>query len=504
MLFPKFYPGQIVGVDVFLERFQTRVYVGQLKKEKNTFIFSYDKHYLNLRNVLPLGPEFPLTQQEFTSATLFPSFLDRLPDPNNPAYPEYCTQVGIAVTTTDPLILLATFKRGPSSFIFEPVYKNKYTYQDIEKVREMLGLSLQDFANLFDISLSSLQKIKSGDTPGKDILQQIELYLEVPEALEFQLQQNEKWLHPEKLKKIEEYLEERKHLKNFWHILSHNECAYTQTCIQQIQPCSWAQDLIEKINKERFTPLSMPLLFEIRFAYALYKTDLAIQNSYKAGTKNSEIKDSDVDFCVTEKNGTKWLIELTSIDESDEVKENTVVSGNFQFYKGDLLKSYRRAQSAFFGKAAKLDKKDRSIIRPTKFPLPESNQYHIIILDMRGFGLNGSGLDEGDYKSIVDGEVDERHVNQLTHDFNKLAEYYKNILIGIFDSRHPDPRAKYLQERIHAVGFLNEKNYADGEIEEILDLFPNPKFSDIANELISSFPLKKSHYINPTPTCTSS
>ena len=203
-MYPEFSPQNIIGVEVFLERFQTRIYVGKLEKLKEQFHFSYDSGYLKMKNILSLGPEFPLTKKEFFSKELFPSFQDRLPDPDNPAYADYCTAAGIAVTTTDQIILLATIgKRGPSSFIFEPLfYKDTFSFEDCEKFREHLGLSMQDFAYLFDVSLSILQKIKAGETSGKEVLKRIELYMRFPETLDFQIKRNGKWLHPEKMKNV--------------------------------------------------------------------------------------------------------------------------------------------------------------------------------------------------------------------------------------------------------------------------------------------------------------
>lgn len=188
-----------MGVDVFLERFQTRLYVGKLEKKEENFCFTYDHSYLKAKNVFPLGPEFPLTQVEFLSKNLFPSFADRLPDPENPSYTDYCAAAGITASVSDPLILLATIgKRGPSSFIFEPIYKESFTYEDCEKFREQLGLSMQDFAHLFDVSLSVLQKIKAGETSGHEVLKRLEQYINFPESLDFQIKRNAKWLHSKK------------------------------------------------------------------------------------------------------------------------------------------------------------------------------------------------------------------------------------------------------------------------------------------------------------------
>ena len=78
----------IVGVDIFLKKRVTRLQVGTLQKIQDEFVFTYDEHYFKAKNVIPLGPEFPLTQRQFTSKTLFPSLEDRIPSRQNPAYRE--------------------------------------------------------------------------------------------------------------------------------------------------------------------------------------------------------------------------------------------------------------------------------------------------------------------------------------------------------------------------------------------------------------------------------
>lgn len=201
--------GHIIGVDIFLERHQTRLYVGRLEKvpegtgeklqekTEDMFRIHYDKGYLKAKNVLSLGPELPLTRSDFFSKALFPSLKDRLPDPDNPAYSRYCAAANIPESTKDPLVLLATVgKRGPSSFIFEPIYQETFTYQDVDKFRKSLGLSLQDFADLFDVSLSVLQKLKAGTTTGTEVLKRLRLYIRFPEVLRYQIRRNAKYLHP--------------------------------------------------------------------------------------------------------------------------------------------------------------------------------------------------------------------------------------------------------------------------------------------------------------------
>lgn len=201
---------QVMGIDVFLERYATREYVGRLIKKDGNYVFTYTKSYLKQKNIIPLGPEFPLTKTSFTSDILFPSIHDRLPDPDNPAYADYCAAAGIEKNEKENIVLLGTIgKRGPSSFIFELAFAENFNAKACEEFRKQLGLSLDDFAHLFEVSLSVLQKMKAGNTNGKEVLKRIEIFANFPEVLERQVKNQGKWLHSEKLQKIKLYLNKK-------------------------------------------------------------------------------------------------------------------------------------------------------------------------------------------------------------------------------------------------------------------------------------------------------
>ncbi len=171
----------IIGVNVFLERRKTRMLVGCLKKVKGQFIFSYDEQYLHSRNVFPLGPEFPLTKREFRASSLFPFFEDRIPSKQNPAYVEYCAAMGISPTEKDPLILLSTIgKRGPSSFIFEPVYERSFTVEDAIAFRIAVGFTTREFAHVFEIPQASVNALERKRCSGKDLLKRLEIIIRFP------------------------------------------------------------------------------------------------------------------------------------------------------------------------------------------------------------------------------------------------------------------------------------------------------------------------------------
>jgi HipA-like protein len=200
IVFRKTFPQSVVGVKVYLEGKRSRFYVGKLfcrtKNVKTIFYFEYEVQYLNYEKSIPVGPELPLTKLRYRSETLFPSFQDRIPSRENVAYAEYCASTGISVTETNPLVLLSTIgKRGPSSFVFEPILKDDFSARDLKQYRLELDLSIRDFAMLFDLSPSHLQRIESDTYEGKKTLEQIKLLRNNLPVLISKIKENAK-MHP--------------------------------------------------------------------------------------------------------------------------------------------------------------------------------------------------------------------------------------------------------------------------------------------------------------------
>ena len=179
---------RILRVDVYLERRKSRVFVGSLKRDNNLFIFEYHGPYIYDDKAIAMGPDLPLKKIIHKSSKLFISFEDRIPSKHNPAYKDYCKQVGISPNEKDPIVLVATIgQRGPSSFIFAPVYKDQFTKEKLIEFRKDLNLSIREFAELFDFSPATIQRIESGKISGKDALKRIELYYKFPDIALFEL-----------------------------------------------------------------------------------------------------------------------------------------------------------------------------------------------------------------------------------------------------------------------------------------------------------------------------
>lgn len=194
---------KIVGVQVFLERRATRLLVGVLRKEQTMFCFEYDRKYVQAKNVIPLGPEMPLTRRAYRSETLFIPFLDRIPSRENPAFEEYCEATGISANEKDPFVLLTHIAhRGPSSFIFEPLYSNNFSAEDLLAFRKRLGLTVREFAACFDFTQAALTRVERKSSSGREILKRAEIYARFPDVALDQIKRNGGFLSTQKRKAI--------------------------------------------------------------------------------------------------------------------------------------------------------------------------------------------------------------------------------------------------------------------------------------------------------------
>lgn len=189
------------SVLVYLERRKTKQYVGRLARnsdsKKGPYEFEYDLPYLLNKNAIPLGPEFPLTQQKFKSEKLFQTFEDRIPSRKNPAFVEYCAEFGIDPKGSDPMVLLPTIgKRGASSFIFEkPAGREEDLNSEAINFRRSLDITLREFSAAFGFSTVTIQKIESGKTKTSEAIKRLRIYAHFPHVALWEVEQNKLKLH---------------------------------------------------------------------------------------------------------------------------------------------------------------------------------------------------------------------------------------------------------------------------------------------------------------------
>ena len=197
----------IEGVQVVLEKSASNQLVGVLTANERGFHFEYDKDYLHSPKAIPLGPEMPLTRRNYQSEQLFRPFAERIPSRENPAFPEYCKSAGISTDEENPLILLSTIaSRGPSSFLFKPLYHESFTGSDLKSFRNNLGLSVREFAMCFDFSQPGITRVETGKTDGREILKRVEIYVLYPDVALDQLRRRAAYIHRSKLELARNWL----------------------------------------------------------------------------------------------------------------------------------------------------------------------------------------------------------------------------------------------------------------------------------------------------------
>jgi DNA-binding XRE family transcriptional regulator len=197
-------------INIFHEGRKRRVFVGKLKyiRKSNQYELLYDKDYAYSEKAIPLGHELSLLKLHHISETgiLFPSFEDRIPSKDNPAYKDYCKSQGISVDENNPIILLGSIgKRGPSSFIFESVYSSEFNAKDIKKIRQEIGITQHDLAKALNINRATLARLETGKSNDFNTLKRIEIFFKFPDVALWQLKQTAGWLHNEVLANLFHY-----------------------------------------------------------------------------------------------------------------------------------------------------------------------------------------------------------------------------------------------------------------------------------------------------------
>lgn len=269
--------------------------------------------------------------------------------------------------------------------------------------------------------------------------------------------------------------------------LGEKECEYTTRILEELKAVAWATPLLQRIDERGgVTSDNMPLLFEARFAYELFRRRLKVQYEYPAG-----VGASTVEFRIEDEK--EWLIELVSIRESDGLRKATKKDGDF-FHRVlsslNLKKATRDEQkqseeAEMITAQHKIGEKVFAGGEPTKFPCP-GGAIHAILVDMRGY--IGEGGDWIDYRQIAYGP------DGVPADRKELIHCWEGKPIrGLFEKlqNHPAKAAPLLQARIHLLGFISEKDYVEEEVAARAYWLPNPLLvtSELEAEIKKTFPL---------------
>lgn len=238
-----------------------------------------------------------------------------------------------------------------------------------------------------------------------------------------------------------------------------DEYDFTLEAMDALQSVPWAAPLLHAAQaRDLLNAENKPLMFEVRFAFELHCAGMIAEYEYPTGVGGSS-----VDFRVL--GSPQWLIEIVSIRASDAVKRATRHSGivhEFQMSTSDSNLRQRpegeliRVEEKIGEKA---QAKDGS---PTKFPVP-NRAIHLILVDMRGY-LDGGGHKNA-YRQIAYGAGDpEVHKEWVPASWQGPSGTREPIK-GLFEVGNPLPASQLVQERIHFLGFINERVCQQGGCE---------------------------------------
>jgi hypothetical protein len=247
-------------------------------------------------------------------------------------------------------------------------------------------------------------------------------------------------------------------------VLLAREVEYTQRAIDGLGSVPWATPLLLRLESAGgLVAANMPLFFEVRFAYELHQAGAIADYESCAG-----VGASTVDFRIHGRR--EWLVELVSIRESQALKQATEQVGVlYQRLLTTNAESRAHSEEAEMITAlGKIGEKVFTNGQPTKFP-PPSHAVHAILADMRGY--LGNGGDAVDYQQMANGAAGVAPKVAWAIHF-----WEEQPIRGLFEKvpDHPLRAAEVMQDRIHFIGFIAEKDYRVGEIRERSYWRPNP------------------------------
>jgi hypothetical protein len=265
------------------------------------------------------------------------------------------------------------------------------------------------------------------------------------------------------------------------------EVKFTERAIVRLYGVPWARRVLDRLQQAGgFSSENKPLMFEVRFAYELHRAGIVAEYEYRAG-----VGDSTVEFCVP--GYITWLIELVSIRTSQAAKKSITQDGMVykQILSTDAAEIAQSPEAEMITAQQKIGEKVFAHGEPTKFPLPRDNIYHLILTDMRGY-LDGSGSDRLDYRQMAYGALGVPPQYSFAIHYWETQNGALEPIKGLFEKSCPLRAAKFIQERIHFLGFVSEKQYNEGEIPRISIYLQNPQLlsNEAVRKISGTFPLQ--------------
>jgi len=278
--------------------------------------------------------------------------------------------------------------------------------------------------------------------------------------------------------------------EHFWDFLSEREAVFMQKIMDELGNAQWAHPILEHIAANGgLTRHHKSLLFELRFGHAVHQQGIAL--SYESpGEAQSTLEFGFV--C----DGQTWRVELMRLEETQAAQEATQITedeGGMKWFRRTLSASAADRRQSEEGETLKavqrICQKCESNGQPHKFPMPDDGALHALLVDFRTF-LHG-------------GDVHDRIHVGLGGEFltkNLFRRFWDGALIsGVFNKRTKVRGAEHIRERLHFLGFVNEKEFGDGSFAKATEFVANPYLfasEADAKAALDSWPLKPPFLIN--------
>jgi len=242
--------------------------------------------------------------------------------------------------------------------------------------------------------------------------------------------------------------------------LTLREKQQTERAIAKLSTVAWARPMLTRLHAAGGIKAdTMPLMFEVRFAYELHRAGVTAEYEFAAG-----VGDSTIEFRLH--TNPPWLVELVSIRPSEAAKRAIRKLGLIyeQLLTATPTDPGRSGSGEMITAEQKIGEKVFTNGRATKFPAPDGS-LRLILTDIRGY------LDQGgdalDYRQMAYGR------RGVPRDLSPATQYWEmeagglTAIKGLFESTNPLRAARFVQERIHFLGFVREHDFVDSEITQI-------------------------------------
>jgi hypothetical protein len=258
-------------------------------------------------------------------------------------------------------------------------------------------------------------------------------------------------------------LREKRNEESF-DFLTGREADFTESIMEDLRTVPWAKPLLDDIAATGgLTSENRAKLFELRFGDALHKAGIAPR--YETPGQDQ----STLDYGFTS-DGRDFLVEMMRLEETDAVRAATTKK---EFADGAVLVSRNLSTDAQDARQSEEGETLKAVERicqkferdgkPHKFPIP-SAATHVLLVDFRIF-LNGG--DEYDRVHVALG-------GELMPSKHHRRYWKGNLITGVFSPKTKLRGAAETRERLHFIGFVNEKDYEAGAFGSSIQFIANP------------------------------